>query len=112
MCAKHTWAAQALRDKDKAMGKADKEVAKAGVTGKVADLPGGAAVEGAMAPTKAPEIKGPELAPDLTDGRLQEMKKFQLYRLMQGRGRKSTFLTGPAGDTGAPKTSKTMLGGY
>lgn len=39
---------------------------------------------------------------DLTDETLQSARKSQLLRLLQGQGRKSTFLTGSAGDTSTP----------
>lgn len=51
------------------------------------------------------------VAPDLTDKAVQDARKRQMLRI--GGGRKSTFLTGPAGLEGAsPMGRKTALGGY
>lgn len=53
------------------------------------------------------------LAPDLTDATLKGAKFSELARLMSGKGRKSTFLTGGMGDASEMGTfGKTKLGGY
>ena len=59
-------------------------------------------------------------APDLTDERLRQSRAAQMLKLLSGRGRKSTFLTGPLGDTMKPAPAgnkptlarNTLLGGY
>lgn len=53
-------------------------------------------------------------APDLTDAAVRQARTTELARLMSGRGRKSTFLTGPMGEVGGPLPAlgKTKLGGY
>jgi hypothetical protein len=51
----------------------------------------------------------PKPAPDLADEGLANTRKAQLLRLLSGRGRRSTFLTGPLGSTGAA-SKPTLLG--
>lgn len=51
----------------------------------------------------------PPPPPDLADEGLANTRKAQLLRLLSGRGRRSTFLTGPLGSTGAA-SKPTLLG--
>ena len=51
------------------------------------------------------------LAPDLTVKAVQEARKRQARQLTLGQGRRSTFLSGPAGDTSAkPLAYKSLFG--
>lgn len=47
--------------------------------------------------------------PSLTDEKVAEARRLQLQRLLAGRGRRSTFLTGPGGSAGTKQSP--LLGG-
>lgn len=49
----------------------------------------------AEAAKKALDEERPVVAPDLTDKLVSDARKAQMLRLLSGRGRASTFLTGP-----------------
>jgi hypothetical protein len=53
---------------------------------------------------------GPPATPSLTDPQLDAIRESQLLMLKSGRGRASTFLTGPTGLTDAPQLGSTVLG--
>lgn len=61
---------------------------------------------------KAPVDDRPAPEPDLADLAVQEARRRQARLLGIGRGRRSTFLTGSSGLTGAgPLARQTLLGG-
>lgn len=70
------------------------------------------ATETHEAELKKGDPSAPPSAPDLTDKLLGDSRKSQMLRTLSGRGRKSTFLTGPMGDTTIKPVRKTLLGGY
>jgi hypothetical protein len=48
--------------------------------------------------------------PDLTDSAVTDAQRLQMQRLLAGRGRRSSFLTGPLGAPG-PGLNRNVLGG-
>jgi len=63
-----------------------------------------------MKPRAPPSDPAP-VAPDFTDAEVRKARAAEMARLLARRGRSSTFLTGPKGDTSTPTLGKTMLGG-
>lgn len=68
--------------------------------------------EEAAAEEAALDAAKPTLTPDLTDETIAKSKRAQALRGMTGRGRSSTFLTGPLGATNGATGKKTLMGGY
>lgn len=84
-------------------------------------LPGGAAYKGGKAAVgavksfvegnKPAPIGAAPVPPDLTEEALRKARAAEMLRVLSRRGRASTMLTGPQGDTSTPNTRKTMLTG-
>lgn len=109
MCAPNTIAAKLAADPLGPLTTMSNPGGSRGVPGVAADIATKVATE---AQAKAADLARSMLPPDATDKAVQAARKRQALLLTMGRGRSSTFVSGPAGDTSAkPLGYRSLLGG-